>query len=63
MTVKQLITKLKKCNQDATVCVAVFMDEEVKKVKEYNIDGEICVYVGDDFEELEFQLGLCDEEA
>ena len=32
------------------------------KVKEYIIDDKPYVYIGDDFDELEYNLGLCDDE-
>ena len=62
MKVKELIAKLRKLNPDAIVCAEVFMDPQIQEVKEYDIDGEVYVYIGDDLEELEFQLGLYDEE-
>lgn len=62
MTVRELMEQLAKCNQDAVVCVEAFMDPQVQEVKEYEVDGTTYVYISDDLEELEFQLGLYDEE-
>ena len=61
MTVEELIKKLQKCNPDAKVCIEVWMDPTANKVKEYIIDGEPYVYIGDDFDELEYNLGLHDD--
>lgn len=62
MTVKELIEKLQNCNPDAKVCVEAFMNPAANVVGEYTIDGKPYVYIGDDLEELEFNLGLYDEE-
>lgn len=61
MTVKELMDKLSKCSPDAKVCVEVWMDPAANKVKEYLIDGKPYVYIGDDFDELEYNLGLEEE--
>lgn len=56
MTVRELIEKLQKCNQDAEVCVEAWMDAAANEVKEYT-DGEYnCVYIGDNLEELTYML-------
>ena len=60
MKVKELVEKLKQCSQDAIVCVEAFMDADVNDVKEYLIDNIPYVYIGDDLEELEYNLGLHD---
>lgn len=62
MTVKELMEKLAICDPDATVCVEAFMDPQVREVKEYELHGVSYVYIGDDLEELEFQMGLNNEE-
>lgn len=62
MTVRELIQKLQKCSPDAVVCAEVWSDPQIQDVKEYVVDDKHYVYVGDDFDELEFQLGLYDEE-
>lgn len=62
MTVKELMEKLGKCNPDATVCVEAYMDPAANEVKEYIIDDKPYVYIGDDFDELECNLGLYDDE-
>lgn len=62
MTVKELIDKLSKCNLEATVCVEAFMDAAASEVKEYIIDDKPYVYIGDDLKELEYNLGLYDDE-
>lgn len=62
MTVKELMEKLSKCNPDATVCTEVYMDPAIHEVKEYVIDDKHYVYIGDDFDELEYNLGLYDDE-
>lgn len=62
MTVKELMEKLGKCSPDAKVCVEAYMDSAVNEVKEYIIDGKPYVYIGDDFEELEYNLGLHNDE-
>ena len=56
MTVKELMDKLAICNPNATVCVEAWEDAEAKEVKEYTIDGEVLVYIGDDLENLEYEL-------
>ena len=56
MTVKELIEKLQKCNPDATVCVEAWSDPEVKEVKEYT-DGDCTyVYIGDDLENVTYEM-------
>ena len=62
MTVKELMEKLSKCSPDAIVCVEAYMDAAANEVKEYIIDDKPFVYIADDLDELEFILGLCDEE-
>ena len=62
MRVKELMEKLGKCNPEAKVCVEAFMDSEANEVKEYIIDDKPYVYIGDDLEELEYNLGLYEEE-
>ena len=56
MTVKELMDKLATCNPNATVCVEAWEDAEANEVKEYTIDGEALVYIGDDLENLEYEL-------
>lgn len=58
MTVKQLMENLAKCNPNATVCVEAWQEPEVKMIGEYIIDGKPYVYIGDDLEELEYELNL-----
>ena len=56
MTVKELIKKLKECSPDATVCVEAWSNPQVQEVKEYT-DGIIrYVYIGDDLENLTYEL-------
>ena len=62
MTVKELIEELQKCSPDAKVCAEVWMEPAVDKVKEYVIDNKPYVYIGDDLDELEYNLGFCDHE-
>ena len=62
MTVRELIENLQKCNPNAKVCVEVWMDPVANKVKEYIVDDKPYVYIGDDFDELEYNLGLHDDE-
>lgn len=62
MTVKELIEKLQNCNPDAKVCVEAFMNPAANDVREYVLGGESYVYIGDDLENLEYELGLYDEE-
>lgn len=56
MTVKELMDKLATCNPNATVCVEAWQYAEANEVKEYTIDGEVLVYIGDDLENLEYEL-------
>ena len=56
MTVKELMEKLATCNPNAIVCVEAWEDAEANEVKEYTIDGEVLVYIGDDLENLEYEL-------
>ena len=58
MTVKQLMENLAKCNPNATVCIEAWQEPEAKMIGEYIIDGEAYVYIGDDLENLEYELGL-----
>ena len=58
MTVKQLMENLAKCNPNATVCVEVWQEPEAKMIGEYIIDRKPYVYIGDDLEELEYELSL-----
>ena len=62
MTVKELMEKLAKYNPNAIVCVEAWSEPNVEEVKEYVIDDESYVYIGDDLENLEYELGLYDEE-
>ena len=62
MKVRELIEKLQQCNPDAKVCVEVWMDPAVNDIREYDLHGEPCVYIGDNLEDFEYELGLCDEE-
>jgi hypothetical protein len=62
MKLRELIEKLKQFSPDAIVCVEAWMNPEVKEAKEYMIDGHPYVYIGDDLENLDYELGLCDEE-
>lgn len=62
MRVKELMEKLSKCNPEARVCVEAYMDSAVNEVKQYIIDGKLYVYIGDDFNELEYNLGFHNEE-
>ena len=62
MTVKELMEKLAKCNPNAKVCVGAWAEPEAQEVLECIIDDIPCVYIGDDFENLEYELGLYDEE-
>ena len=56
MTVKQLIKKLQKCSPDAEVCVEVWMEPEAKQVKEYTDGDYNCVYIGDNLENISYEL-------
>ena len=56
MTVKELITKLQTCNPDAIVCVEAWSDPGVKEVKEYTDGKYNYVYIGDDLENLTYEL-------
>lgn len=62
MKVKELIEKLQKCNPDAIVCVEAWMDAEANQAKEYIIEDIPYVYIGDNLENLEYEIGLRDEE-
>ena len=62
MTVKELIEKLQKCSPDAIVCVEAWEDAEVNEVKEYIIDDTPYVYIGDDLENLSYELSLEEDE-
>jgi hypothetical protein len=62
MTVKELMEKLAKCNPNATVCVEAWSEPNAKEAKEYIVDGKPYVYIGDDLENLEYELGLYEEE-
>ena len=62
MTVKELMEKLAKCNPDAIVCVEAWSEPNAKEVKEYIVDGKPHVYIGDDLENLEYELELYEEE-
>lgn len=61
MIVKELIEKLSKCNPEAIVCVEAFIDPVANEVKEYIVDDKPYVYIGDDLENLEYDLGLHDD--
>ena len=56
MTVDELIVKLKKMPQYATVCVEVWSDPEPRQVKAYTNGSETYVYIGDDFDNLDWEL-------
>ena len=56
MTVKELITKLQKCNPDAIACVEAWANPEIEEVKEYTDGDTTYVYVGDDLENLTYEL-------
>ena len=62
MTVKELIEKLQKCNPDATVCVEAWSDPVVKEVEEYVVENESYVYIGDDLENIRYELGTFEED-
>ena len=62
MKVRELIEKLKKCSPEAIVCVEAWMDPAANEVKEYEVDDEHYVYIGDNLENLSYELGLYDEE-
>lgn len=61
MNVKELIDKLSKCNPDATVCVEAWMSPEVKVVKEFETEIGKCVYIGDDLDNLEYEMNEDDD--
>lgn len=56
MIVKELIEKLKKCSPDAIVCVEAFSDPSAEEVKEYVNGNTHFVYIGDDLENLTYEL-------
>lgn len=56
MTVKELIDKLQKCSPDAIACVEVWANPEIEDVKEYTNGNINFVYVGDDLENLTYEL-------
>ena len=58
MTVKQLMEELVKCDPNATVCIEAWQEPEAKMIAEYIIDGKPYVYIGDDLENIEYELGL-----
>ena len=62
MTVKELIEALSYCNPNAKICVEAYMDPAANEVMEYVIDNKPYVYIGDDLRELEYNLGLRDDE-
>lgn len=55
MTVKELIEKLQKCNQDAIVCAEANRDPLVNEVQEYvsDEDGVHYVYVADELDYID----------
>ena len=61
MNVKELIDKLSKCNSDATVCVEAWMSPEAKVVKEFETEIGKCVYIGDDLDNLEYEMNEDDD--
>jgi len=56
MTVRELIEKLKKYNPDAIVCVEAWMDPQAQEVKGYTDGNEHYVYIGDDLENITYEL-------
>lgn len=56
MTVRELIEKLQKCDPNATVCVEAWSDPEIKEVKEYTDNEFSYVYIGDDLENVTYEL-------
>ena len=56
MTVKELIEKLQKCSPDAIACVEAWANPEIEEVKEYTNGNINFVYVGDDLENLTYEL-------
>lgn len=62
MTVKELIEKLQKCNPDAKVCVEVWSNPAANEVKEYTFGDDHYVYIGDDLENLDYELNHDDDD-
>lgn len=56
MTVAELREKLKKMPQNATVCVEAFSDPEARKVRGYTDGNNVYVYIGDDFDNLDWDF-------
>ena len=61
MNVRELINKLSKCNPDATVCIEAWMSPEAKVVKEFETEIGKCVYIGDDLDNLEYEMSQDDD--
>ena len=62
MTVRELIDKLSKCDPESTVCVEAWMSPEAKVVKEFETEIGTCTYIGDDLDNLEYEMDEDDEE-
>ena len=62
MTVKDLIEKLQECNPDAKVCVEAWMNPCANEVKEYVFGNDHYVYIGDDLENLDYELNHDEDE-
>jgi hypothetical protein len=62
MTVIELINKLYACDPEATVCVEAWMSPEAKVVKEYETEIGKCVYIGDDLDNLDYEMAEDDDE-
>lgn len=56
MTVKELIEKLNKMPQDAIVCVETWSDPKAKLVRGYTDGENQYVYIGDDFDNLDWDF-------
>jgi hypothetical protein len=56
MTVNELIEKLKKCSPYAIACVEAWENPEIEEVKEYTNGSINFVYVGDDLENITYEL-------
>lgn len=56
MKVKDLIEILKGHNPDAIVCLETFMDPQAQEVKGYVDGDEHYVYIGDDLDNITYEL-------
>lgn len=56
MTVRELIDKLSKCDPESIVCVEAWASPEANVVKEFETEIGKCTYIGDDLENLEYEM-------